>query len=86
MPNLPIELLRSDLLRCGFSPRYVRRYCAELSDRYTVAVEENRSAGLTPEEAAADACRQLGDRETLFQSVVAHTAALAFARRCLTFL
>ncbi len=53
-----------------------------------MAVEENRSAGLTPEEATVDACRQLGDQEALFQSVMEHTAALAFARRypAITFL
>ena len=81
MPNQLIELLRSDLLRGGVSPRYVRRYCAELSDHYRLAVEENRSAGLTPEEATVDACRQLGDQETLFQSVVEHASVLTFARR-----
>ena len=88
MPNSPIESLRRKLLRGGVSPRYVRRYCAELSDHFHMAVEENRSAGLSPEEATADACRQLGDRETLFQSVVEHRAALAFARRypAITFL
>lgn len=81
MPNQLIELLRSDLLRGGVSPRYVFRYCAELSDHYRLAVEENRSAGLTPEEATVDACRQLGDQETLFQSVVEHASVLTFARR-----
>ena len=81
MPNQLIELLRSDLLRGGVSPRYVRRYCAELSDHYRLAVEENQSAGLTPEEATVDACRQLGDQETLFQSVVEHASVLTFARR-----
>lgn len=44
-------------------------------------VEENGSAGLTPEEATVDTCRQLGDEETLFRSVVEHPAALTFARR-----
>ncbi len=81
MPNPPFESLRKELLRGGVSPRYVRRYCAELSDHYHMAVEENRSVGRTPEEAKVDACRQLGDQETLFQSVVEHTATLAFARR-----
>jgi len=81
MPNPPFESLRSALLRIGVSPRYVRRYCAELSDHYHMVVEENRSAGLTPEEATVDAYRQLGDEETLFRSVVQHPAAFAFARR-----
>ncbi len=81
MPNPPFESLRRALLRVGVSPRYVRRYCVELSDHYHTAVEENRSAGLTTEEATADAHRQLGDQETLFQSVVEQPAAFAFARR-----
>ena len=81
MPNPPFELLRTALLRVGVSPRYVRRYCAELSDHYHMAVEENRSAGLTPEEATVDARRQLGDEVTLFRSAVQQPALLAFARR-----
>ena len=81
MPSPPFESLHSALLRVGVSPRYVRRYCAELSDHYRMAVEENRSAGLTPEEATADACRQLGDEGTLFRSVVQQPAVFAFARR-----
>ncbi len=81
MPNPPFESLHSALLRVGVSPRYVRRYCAELSDHYHMAIEENRSAGLTPEEATVEAWRQVGDEETLFRSVVKHPAALAFARR-----
>ncbi len=81
MPNPPFESLRSTLLREGVSPRYVRRYCAELSDHYHMAVEENRAAGLTPQEATVEARWQLGDEETLFRSVVEHRAALAFARR-----
>ena len=81
MPSPPFESLHSALLRVGVSPRYVRRYCAELSDHYHVAVEENRSAGLTPEEATADACRQLGDEGTLFRSVGQQPAVFAFARR-----
>lgn len=81
MPNPPFESLHSALLRVGVSPRYVRRYCAELADHYHMAVEENRSAGLTPEEATVEVCRQLGDEGTLFRSVVQHPAALAFARR-----
>ena len=88
MPNPPIESLRRELLRRGVSPRYVRRYCAELSDHFHMAVEENRSVGLTPEEAKGEACRQLGDQETLFQSVMEQPAVLAFARRrsAITFL
>ncbi len=81
MPSPPFESLRGTLLRKGVSPRYVRRYCAELSDHYHMAVEENRAAGLTPQEATVEARWQLGDEETLFRSVVEHRAALAFARR-----
>ena len=81
MPSQPFESLRLALLQAGVSPRYVRRYCAELSDHHHMLVEENRSAGLTPEEAVVDARRQLGDQETLFRSVVVHRAALSFARR-----
>lgn len=81
MPSLPFESLRVALLRVGVTPRYVRRYCAELSDHYHMAVEENRSAGLTPEDATIEARRQLGDEVTLFRSVVQQPAVLAFARR-----
>ncbi len=88
MPSPPFESLCSALLRVGVSPRYVRRYCAELTDHYHTAVEEYRSAGLTPEKAAVDAGRQLGDEVTLLRSVVEHPASLSFARRCsaITFL
>ncbi len=81
MPSLPFESLRVALLRVGVSPRYVRRYCAELSDHYHMAVEENRTAGMTPEEATVEARRQIGDQGTLFRSVVRQPAVLAFARR-----
>ena len=81
MSSLLYESLCIALLRAGVSPRYVRRYRAELSDHYHVAVEEHRSAGLTYEEAAAQARKQLGDQDMLFRSVMEHPAVLAFARR-----
>lgn len=81
MLSQPFDPLRRELLRKGVSPRYIRRYIAELSDHRHMLVEENRSAGRTLEEATLQARGQLGDEAELLRSVLERRAVFALARR-----
>jgi hypothetical protein len=64
MPQ-PFDALRVRLLRAGFAPRHVARYCRELTDHLADLAAEARAEGHDPQEAHALARERLGSDETL---------------------
>ncbi|MCH8805425.1 MAG: hypothetical protein IH986_04990 [Planctomycetes bacterium] len=81
MKNRPFETLCVALLRAGWSPRYVRRYVAELSDHYESLAREYRADGLCLEQAQHRARKRIGDDASLFESVLVQRRFQSFARR-----
>jgi hypothetical protein len=61
----PFDALRETLLRAGYSPWRVGRYCRELSDHYADLVADELAAGRALPEAQAAARARLGSDEAL---------------------
>jgi hypothetical protein len=61
----PFDALRETLLRAGYSPWRVGRYCRELSDHYADLVNDELAAGKDFPEAQAAARARIGSDEAL---------------------
>jgi hypothetical protein len=67
---LPFEGVRERLLRAGAAPRSAQRYVTELREHLADLTEQERSAGMDLDEAAARARLLLGGEEYLAQSML----------------
>ncbi|TWB23672.1 hypothetical protein FBZ89_102429 [Nitrospirillum amazonense] len=63
--------LRHRLLTAGIAPRHARRYVAELRDHAADLADEERAAGLAPDEAHSRALARLGTADDLVRAMVA---------------
>ncbi|MEA1674780.1 permease prefix domain 1-containing protein [Nitrospirillum sp. BR 11163] len=63
--------LRHRLLTAGIAPRHARRYVAELRDHAADLAEEERRAGLAPDEARSRALARLGTADDLVRAMIA---------------
>lgn len=75
------ETLREILLRGGVAPVRVRRYLRELSEHLSDAVDAERKAGRSPDEARAAARARLGGDEALAEAMLAQPSLRSWTGR-----
>jgi hypothetical protein len=80
MPQ-PFDALRERLLRAGFAPRQVRRYCRELADHLADLTSEARAAGADGKDAEALARARLGSDEALAAALLARPSLRSWTAR-----
>lgn len=80
MPK-PFDALAERLLRAGFPPRRVRRYCNELADHLADLTAEAQAAGRDPAEARALARAKLGSDESLAAAMLTRPSLRSWTAR-----
>jgi hypothetical protein len=80
MPQ-PFDALRERLLRAGFAPRQVRRYCRELADHLADLTAEALAAGRDAREAQALARERLGSDESLAAAMLMRPSLRSWTAR-----
>lgn len=81
MPRLDFSELQSELLRCGVSPRHVRRTVGELSDHYQDLVDRALADGAESDTAQARALAELGDLHDIAAAIRAQPELRSWAYR-----
>jgi hypothetical protein len=82
MPEPPFAGLRVELLRGGIAPYYVNRTLLELREHYADLEADALRAGLSPQEAAAEALAALGSEESIAGAVLARRELKVWSSRC----
>ena len=70
MPAPDFDRIRQELLRHGVTPYFARRNVDELRDHYEDLISEATCAGVSAEEAAAEAGGRLGQDDVLVAGAV----------------